>query len=635
MPSSDPVTLTTAEDEPAVSKLKCEALNASSLLVSWRKKRGTCPSNRTVVSYVKTNGNVSTSFAVSMNDNRATISRLSTWTMYNVSVQPFNALTGPISKTSCRTGESVPATAPRIIKVDASNDSVAVSWNPVDNRNGIVLGYRLNVTTSSFKITETTSRQNATVSFAAVVSPYASVNVALEAYTTAGYGPASTATTRTPQTAPGGPPTNIVVADETPTSLTVRWAPPSPSKRNGLIVAYRLEATSVNDYKTIVVPWFVLAYRFDNLRHRTLYLIDVSAATAGGFGPTGYYVAKTKNGNPSCPRNVTAHPILKSIAGSIELRWTWTNATSATDPESKPTGFLVRSSASGSCVGAVRSFDVDRTATNATLEGLRPYTVYNVCLVAVNGKFRRVCAERTTRTHTTQSAPPSSFRVVETSHDFVSLAWRPPSSWPPSWPPIVRYAIRCDGCANGTRYVVETSVRFDGLEANSTYGFAVAALTAYDELGKWSDEIRATTAILSGYYKTNNAGSTHVVIAVALFVLVCISVGAVVYWKSRKRNRKARRRCRADEETAVDDATRRTSRRNSMEIVVRNDSDGSNSDSERENSPADDNRNQIYDQISDSESDAEAFPIAGRRFVVAVAQVHDAISERISKETEV
>ena len=72
-----------------------------------------------------------------------------------------------------------------------------------------------------------------------------------------------------------------------------------------------------------------------------------------------------------------------------------------------------------------------------------------------------------------------------------------------------------------------------------------------------------------------------------------------------------------------------------MEIVVRNDSDGSNSDSERENSPADDNRNQIYDQISDSESDAEAFPIAGRRFVVAVAQVHDAISERISKETEV
>ena len=97
--------------------------------------------------------------------------------------------------------------------------------------------------------------------------------------------------------APGGPPTNIVVADETPTSLTVRWAPPSPSKRNGLIVAYRLEATSVNDYKTIVVPWFVLAYRFDNLRHRTLYLIDVSAATAGGFGPTGYYVAKTKNGS--------------------------------------------------------------------------------------------------------------------------------------------------------------------------------------------------------------------------------------------------------------------------------------------------------------------------------------------------
>ena len=64
-------------------------------------------------------------------------------------------------------------------------------------------------------------------------------------------------------------------------------------------------------------------------------------------------------------------------------------------------------------------------------------------------------------------------------------------------------------------------------------------------------------------------GSTHVVIAVALFVLVCISVGAVVYWKSRKRylrpgvhrkrvivvpfsrNRKARRRCRADEVSIV------------------------------------------------------------------------------------
>ena len=116
-----------------------------------------------------------------------------------------------------------------------------------------------------------------------------------------------------------------------------------------------------------------------------------------------FYIAPA---DPSCPRNVTAHPILKSIAGSIELRWTWTNATSATDPEPKPTGFLVRSSASGSCVGAVRSFDVDRTATNATLDGLRPYTVYNVCLVAVNGKFRRVCAERTTRTHTTRKCFP-------------------------------------------------------------------------------------------------------------------------------------------------------------------------------------------------------------------------------------
>ncbi|XP_046856875.1 uncharacterized protein LOC124450287 [Xenia sp. Carnegie-2017] len=115
--------------------------------------------------------------------------------------------------------------------------------------------------------------------------PYATYKVNVTAGNSEGFGRSTTATFRTAEDVPEGPPLNVQIVALSSSSLSVTWEPPDKNKTNGKIVSYTVCITHLEN-ETCSMKYMIEEQRLDinNVKPGTKYYVRVLASTIVGSG---------------------------------------------------------------------------------------------------------------------------------------------------------------------------------------------------------------------------------------------------------------------------------------------------------------------------------------------------------------
>ncbi|XP_046858188.1 uncharacterized protein LOC124451619 isoform X2 [Xenia sp. Carnegie-2017] len=115
--------------------------------------------------------------------------------------------------------------------------------------------------------------------------PYATYKVNVTAGNSEGFGRSTTATFRTAEDVPEGPPLNVQIVALSSSSLSVTWEPPDKNKTNGKIVNYTVCITHLEN-ETCSMKYMIEEQRLDinNVKPGTKYYVRVLASTIVGSG---------------------------------------------------------------------------------------------------------------------------------------------------------------------------------------------------------------------------------------------------------------------------------------------------------------------------------------------------------------
>ncbi|XP_046858811.1 uncharacterized protein LOC124452272 [Xenia sp. Carnegie-2017] len=115
--------------------------------------------------------------------------------------------------------------------------------------------------------------------------PYATYKVNVTAGNSEGFGRSTTATFRTAEDVPEGPPLNVQIVALSSSSLSVTWEPPDKKKTNGKIVSYTVCITHLEN-ETCSMKYMIEEQRLDinNVKPGTKYYVRVLASTIVGSG---------------------------------------------------------------------------------------------------------------------------------------------------------------------------------------------------------------------------------------------------------------------------------------------------------------------------------------------------------------
>ena len=97
-------------------------------------------------------------------------------------------------------------------------------------------------------------------------------------------------------TAPSGPPLDVVFYSKSKSSLSISWKPPDINFRNGNVTRYKVCYLITGDQK-VTCPGKVKSspYNITNLKSSTKYSVNVSAGTSVDFGVSSPYVMDITN----------------------------------------------------------------------------------------------------------------------------------------------------------------------------------------------------------------------------------------------------------------------------------------------------------------------------------------------------
>ncbi|XP_046840184.1 tyrosine-protein phosphatase 10D-like [Xenia sp. Carnegie-2017] len=115
--------------------------------------------------------------------------------------------------------------------------------------------------------------------------PYATYKVNVTAGNSEGFGRSTTATFRTAEDVPEGPPLNVQIVALSSSSLSVTWEPPDKNKTNGKIVSYTVCITHLEN-ENCSMKYMNEEQRLDinNVKQGTKYYVRVLASTIVGAG---------------------------------------------------------------------------------------------------------------------------------------------------------------------------------------------------------------------------------------------------------------------------------------------------------------------------------------------------------------
>ncbi|XP_072415393.1 protein sidekick-1 isoform X1 [Chiloscyllium punctatum] len=365
-----------------------------------------------------------------------TIENLEEWIDYVVQIQAFNAIgSGPWSnQVRGRTRESVPSAAPGNITTEAvSSTQILVMWGPVPDseQNGLILGYKILYQEKDSELSICTHLVKGNFTQSVVLNDlrkYSPYEIQVLAFTRIGDGVTSSPPVieRTKDDVPG-PPVRLLFPEVQLTSLRVVWQ--TPENPNGIIlgyrISYRLATAEPNRFITTEVSSNVRQYSATKLIPESPYVFRISAKTRQGWGKSveAIVITTETRDRPQPAINLTV-PQSEIRGRSLLLQWK-----PGSDGSSPIRYFTVQTKELPNMTWQTHTSSISHDATSYVIDRLKPYTSYQLRIMATNDigdSVYSVPTEPVTTLQDVPSEPPVILSVIPRTTTSVLVQWKSP-----------------------------------------------------------------------------------------------------------------------------------------------------------------------------------------------------------------
>ncbi|XP_070116226.1 receptor-type tyrosine-protein phosphatase F isoform X18 [Equus caballus] len=466
---------------------------------------------------------------------RYSIGGLSPFSEYAFRVLAVNSIgRGPPSEAvRARTGEQAPSSPPRRVQARMlSASTMLVQWEPPEEPNGLVRGYRVYYTPDSRRPLSAWHKHNTDAGLLTTVGsllPGITYSLRVLAFTAVGDGPPSpTIQVKTQQGVPAQP-ADFQAEAESDTRIQLSWLLP-PQER---IIKYELVYWAAEDegqqHKVTFDP--TSSYTLEDLKPDTLYRFQLAARSelgVGVFTPT--IEARTAQSTPSAPpQKVTCVSV-----GSTTVRVSW-----VPPPADSRNGVITQYSVAYEAVDGEdrRRHVVDgisREHSSWDLVGLEKWTEYRVWVRAHTdvgpGPESSPVLVRTDED--VPSGPPRKVEVEPLNSTSVRVSWKLPvpskqhgqirgyqvtyvrlENGEPRGPPIIQDVMLAEA-----QWRPEESEDYEttisGLTPETTYSITVAAYTTKGDGARSKPKIVTTTgAVFAKNFRVAAAMKTSVLLS--------------------------------------------------------------------------------------------------------------------------
>ncbi|XP_054428065.1 receptor-type tyrosine-protein phosphatase F isoform X4 [Pteronotus mesoamericanus] len=466
---------------------------------------------------------------------RYSIGGLSPFSEYTFRVLAVNSIgRGPPSEAvRARTGEQAPSSPPRRVQARMlSASTMLVQWEPPEEPNGLVRGYRVYYTPDSRRPLSAWHKHNTDAGLLTTVGsllPGITYSLRVLAFTAVGDGPPSpTIQVKTQQGVPAQP-ADFQAEAESDTRIQLSWLLP-PQER---IVKYELVYWAAEDegqqHKVTFDP--TSSYTLEDLKPDTLYRFQLAARSEMGVGVfTPTIEARTAQSTPSAPpQKVTC-----VSTGSTTVRVSW-----VPPPADSRNGVITQYSVAYEAVdGEDRRRQVvngiSREHSSWDLVGLEKWTEYRVWVRAHTdvgpGPESSPVLVRTNED--VPSGPPRKVEVEPLNSTAVHVSWKLPvpskqhgqirgyqvtyvrlENGEPRGAPIIQDVMLAEA-----QWQPEESEDYEttisGLTPETTYSITVAAYTTKGDGARSKPKIVTTTgAVFAKNFRVAAAMKTSVLLS--------------------------------------------------------------------------------------------------------------------------
>ncbi|XP_053752354.1 receptor-type tyrosine-protein phosphatase F isoform X11 [Panthera pardus] len=466
---------------------------------------------------------------------RYSIGGLSPFSEYAFRVLAVNSIgRGPPSEAvRARTGEQAPSSPPRRVQARMlSASTMLVQWEPPEEPNGLVRGYRVYYTPDSRRPLSAWHKHNTDAGLLTTVGsllPGITYSLRVLAFTAVGDGPPSpTIQVKTQQGVPAQP-ADFQAEAESDTRIQLSWLLP-PQER---IIKYELVYWAAEDegqqHKVTFDP--TSSYTLEDLKPDTLYHFQLAARSEMGVGVfTPTIEARTAQSTPSAPpQKVTC-----VSTGSTTVRVSW-----VPPPADSRNGVITQYSVAYEAVdgedrGRHVVESISREHSSWDLVGLEKWTEYRVWVRAHTdvgpGPESSPVLVRTDED--VPSGPPRKVEVEPLNSTAVRVSWKLPvpskqhgqirgyqvtyvrlENGEPRGPPIIQDVMLAEA-----QWRPEESEDYEttisGLTPETTYSITVAAYTTKGDGARSKPKIVATTgAVFAKNFRVAAAMKTSVLLS--------------------------------------------------------------------------------------------------------------------------
>ncbi|XP_030679550.1 receptor-type tyrosine-protein phosphatase F isoform X12 [Nomascus leucogenys] len=444
---------------------------------------------------------------------RYSIGGLSPFSEYAFRVLAVNSIgRGPPSEAvRARTGEQAPSSPPRRVQARMlSASTMLVQWEPPEEPNGLVRGYRVYYTPDSRRPPNAWHKHNTDAGLLTTVGsllPGITYSLRVLAFTAVGDGPPSpTIQVKTQQGVPAQP-ADFQAEVESDTRIQLSWLLP-PQER---IIMYELVYWAAEDedqqHKVTFDP--TSSYTLEDLKPDTLYRFQLAARSdmgVGVFTPT--IEARTAQSMPSGPpRKVEVEP-LNSTA--VHVYWKLPvpskqhgqirgyQVTYVRLENGEPRGLPIIQDV---MLAEAQWRPEESEDYETTISGLTPETTYSVTVAAYTTKGDG--ARSKPKIVTTTGAVPGrpTMMISTTAMNTALLQWHPPKELPGE---LLGYRLqycRADEARPNTIDFGKDDQHFTvtGLHKGTTYIFRLAAKNRAGLGEEFEKEIRTPEDLPSGF----------------------------------------------------------------------------------------------------------------------------------------
>ena len=337
-----------------------------------------------------------------------------------------------------------------------SSVSIQVNWTLPRKPNGNILRYNVSrlLNGTFVSILPDNDLGLAMTQTITGLIPYTSYTFRVVACTVVGCSAGPSASIRTLQAPPQGlnPPTVTIVNSRT---IDIEWR--QPSVLNGVILRYNLFRNSISVYRGLLFQ-----YRDGNLTPNSFFNYKIEAVTGGGGTNSTVVNIRTPESTPEGIAPPTIVPV-----SSTQLRVSW-------QAPSQPNGVITNYSLIYNQPNSDIFTKPVQLALTSTLEGLKPYTVYEVRVQACTVKGCGSGNKATLRTLEAAPVGQSPPTLTVRSSSIIELSWTQPSS--PNGV-IIRYEVTRKEMNAAISYIIYSGTALTyinaGLKPYTVYQYKV------------------------------------------------------------------------------------------------------------------------------------------------------------------